>query len=162
MPRFVVHPAIAVISLVISLAGGLAAAAPAVAVPPNIPPGEYMVYEYEAGGGEHDPYRWRFTTDCGPGCLRGTAVDIGWSVDLHEGAFERVDGTIVPSWRGEHWNQDGLACTGGDKPNTGPFNQTWIFTEDLAGTVFMHWTPETSSCFGETTGTRADLRLVPA
>jgi hypothetical protein len=25
----------------------------------------------------------------------------------------------------------------------------------------MHWTPETGSCFGETMGTRADLRLVP-
>ena len=158
MPRLVVHLAIAVISLV----GGLATAAPAFAAPPNIPPGDYMVYEYEAGGGEHAPYRWRFTADCGPGCLKGTAVDIGWSVDLREGAFERVDGTIVPSWRGEHWNQDGLACTGGDKPKTGPFNQTWIFTEDLTGTVFMHWTPETSSCFGETMGTRADLRLVPA
>lgn len=145
-----------------SLTGGLAAAVPAVAAPPNIPPGDYMVYENEAGGGEHDPYRWRFTADCGPGCLRATAVDVGWSVDLREGAFERIDGTIVPSWRGEHWNEDGLVCTGGDKPNTGPFNQTWIFTEHLTGTVLMHWTPETSSCFGETAGTRADLRLVPA
>ena len=36
------------------------------------------------------------------------------------------------------------------------------FPEDLTGTVFMHWTPETSSCFGETAGTRADLRVVPA
>ena len=35
-------------------------------------------------------------------------------------------------------------------------------TEDLTGTVFMHWTPETSSCFGETAGTRADLRMVAA
>jgi hypothetical protein len=48
------------------------------------------------------------------------------------------------------------------RKETGPFNQTWIVTEDLTGTVFMHWTPETSSCFGETVGTRADLRLVPA
>jgi hypothetical protein len=30
------------------------------AAPPNIPPGDYMVYEYAAGGGEHEPYRWRF------------------------------------------------------------------------------------------------------
>lgn len=106
--------------------GGLATAAPAPAAPPNIPPGDYLVYEYQAG------------------------------------AFERIDGTVVPSWRGEHWKEDGLVCTGSDKANTGPFNQTWIITDDLTGTVLMHWTPETSSCFGETEGRRADLRLVPA
>lgn len=96
MSRFIVGAAIT--AAIGSLVAGLASAVPALAAPPNIPPGDYLVYEYKAGGGEHDPYRWRFTPDCGPGCLRATAVDLGWSVDLHEGSFERIDGTIVPSW----------------------------------------------------------------